>query len=175
MTSTESLARTLADQPFLSAIPIASLRRLATHTQTQEYPIGHVLFREGATADRFFLVRQGLVRLDIEVPGRGPVPIETLACDAPLGCSWLFALFEWKLTAVAVERTKVLAFDAAVLRTLMASDPVLGYELMRRFAAVMYDRLQATRLRLSEGTADVPTAGAAGPWAGRRTTAPAWS
>lgn len=175
MTSTESLAHTLADQPFLSAIPIASLRRLAAHVQTQGYPPGHVLFREGATADRFFLLRQGLVRLDIDVPGGGLVPIETLAADAALGCSWLFAPFEWKLSAIAVKRTKVLVFDAAVLRTLMAADPVLGYELMRRFASVMYDRLQVTRLRLSQETAEVPTAGVAGPWAGRRTTVPAWS
>jgi CRP-like cAMP-binding protein len=175
MTSTESLARTLADQPFLSAIPIASLRRLAAHVQTQEYPPGHALFREGATADRFFLLREGLVRLDIDVSGQGPVAIETLAADAALGCSWLFAPFEWKLTATAVRRTKALVFDAAVLRTLMAADPVLGYELMRRFASVMYDRLQATRLRLSQETVEVPTAGVAGPWAGRRTTVSAWS
>ncbi len=175
MTSAESLARMLADQPFLSAIPISSLRRLATHVQTADFPAGHVLFREGKTADRFFLVREGLVRLDIDVPGHGPVPIETLAPDAALGCSWLFPPYEWKLSATAVERTKVLVFDAAVLRTLMAADPVLGYELMRRFASVMYDRLQVTRLRLSQETADVPTAAVAGPWAGRRTTAPTWS
>jgi CRP/FNR family transcriptional regulator, cyclic AMP receptor protein len=175
MTSSEALARMLADQPFLSAIPISSLRRLAGHVQTQDFPAGHVLFREGATADRFFLVRQGLVRLDIDVPGRGSVPIETLSADAALGCSWLFAPFEWKLSAITVKRTKVLVFDAAVLRTLMAADPVLGYELMRRFASVMYDRLQVTRLRLSQETADVPTAGVAGPWAGRRTTVPAWN
>jgi CRP/FNR family transcriptional regulator, cyclic AMP receptor protein len=175
MTSTESLARTLADQPFLSAIPIASLRRLAAHVQSQEYTPGHEIFREGTPADRFFLLRQGLVRLDIDVPGRGPVAIETLAADAALGCSWLFPPFEWKLSAIAVKRTKVLVFDAAVLRTLMAADPVIGYELLRRFASVMYDRLQVTRLRLSQETAEVPTAGVAGPWAGRRTTVPSWS
>jgi CRP/FNR family cyclic AMP-dependent transcriptional regulator len=175
MTSPQTLARTLADQPFLSAIPIASLRRLATHAQTAEYPADDVLFREGGTADRFFLVRQGLVRLDIDVPGRGPVPIETLTADAALGCSWLFPPFAWRLSATAVAATKVLVFDAAVLRTLMAADPVLGYELMRRFAAVMHDRLQATRMRLSQQAAEVPTAIVAGPWAGRRTAVPAWS
>jgi len=36
------------------------------------------------------------------------------------------------------------------LRGLMAADSLIGYELMRRVAAVMLDRLQATRRRLGE-------------------------
>ena len=40
------------------------------------------------------------------------------------------------------------AFDGACLRGKCEADPALGYELMRRFAAVMIDRLQHTRLRL---------------------------
>jgi hypothetical protein len=55
----------------------------------------------------------------------------------------------------------------------MAADPPLGYELMRRFSAVMFDRLIATRLRLT-GDTEIRTAGTTGPWAGKRTTAPNW-
>jgi len=36
----------------------------------------------------------------------------------------------------------------------MANDPTLGYELTRRFMAVMLDRLQATRTRLLAPAAD---------------------
>ena len=64
----------------------------------------------------------------------------------------------------------MLVFDADVLRA-MAADPPLGYELMRRFSAVIFDRLIATRLQLT----DAVTAGIGcrhtGPWAGKRTTA----
>ena len=42
----------------------------------------------------------------------------------------------------------VVAFDAACLRGKADEDPVLGYELMRRFIPVIVERLQATRVRL---------------------------
>ena len=43
---------------------------------------------------------------------------------------------------------RAIAFDAACLRGKAETDPVLGYELMRRFAPVIVERLQATRVRL---------------------------
>ncbi len=50
-----------------------------------------------------------------------------------------------------------IAFDGACLRGKCEADHDLGYELMRRFAQVIIERLQATRLRLL----DVYGAGAA--------------
>jgi CRP/FNR family cyclic AMP-dependent transcriptional regulator len=168
-TTTAPLVAALADHPFMSSMPIAALRRLGTHVQRHEYPAGHEMFREGAVADRFFLLRHGLVRLDIEVPGRGRVEVETVGQDAALGWSWLFSPFRWQLSATVIERTTTLAFDASALRSIMAADPVIGYELMRRFAAVMFDRLQATRAQLTESPGYVPSAGVGGPWAGKPT------
>jgi CRP/FNR family cyclic AMP-dependent transcriptional regulator len=171
MTTIPPIAAVLADHPFLSTIPVTSLRRLATHVQPHTYPAGQQILREGELANRFFLIRQGLVRLDIEVPGRGPVEVETLGGDAALGWSWLFAPYRWQLTATAVVRTSTLVFDGDALQAVMASDPPLGYELMRRFTGVMFDRLKATRLRLTD-EAEIPLGGSTGPWAGKRTRIP---
>ena len=165
------MAAALADHPFLSSMPPTCLRRLAVHAFRQDFPAGQSLFRESGAADRVFLIRRGLVKLDIAVPGGHRVDVEMLGPDTVLGWSWLFPPYEWHLGATAVDRTTTLAFDASTLRALMASDVILGYELMRRFAAVMFDRLQATRLRLGAEGAEVPAAPVAGPWAGRRTNA----
>jgi CRP/FNR family cyclic AMP-dependent transcriptional regulator len=178
MPTTSPLATALSEHPFLSSIPLASLRRLATHVRSRTYGAGQEIFREGDPADRFFLIRHGLVLLEVDVPGAdGPkrIEIETLGADAALGWSWLFSPYGWQLSATAVKRTATLVFDADMVRSVMAADPVLGYELMRRFAAVMFDRLQATRARLIGNGSDVPSAGAGGPWAGKRTTAQLWS
>ncbi|HEY0871458.1 MAG TPA: cyclic nucleotide-binding domain-containing protein [Acidothermaceae bacterium] len=173
MTTVPPVAAALADHPFLSTLPSQSLRRLATHVQSRIYAAGEAILREGEVANRFFLIRHGSVRLDIEVPGRGPVEIETLGADSALGWSWLFQPHRWQLSATAVTRTSTLVFDADALQVVMASDPALGYELMRRFAGVMFDRLNATRLRLTSD-AEIPFAGTAGPWAGKRLTSPHW-
>jgi CRP/FNR family transcriptional regulator, cyclic AMP receptor protein len=169
--NTPHMAAALADHPFFSSMQPVVLRELATHAYRHDYPAGSVVFVEGGSADHFALVRQGLIKLDIEVPGRGRVDIETLGPDTVLGWSWLFPPYRWHLGAVAVERTRVLAFDASALRSLMAADPLIGYELMRRFAAVMLDRLQATRLRIGEQHPDVPSAPVSAPLAGIRASA----
>jgi len=54
---------------------------------------------------------------------------------------------------VAAQPTQAFVFDARAVRTACARDPVLGYELSRRFSAVVVRRLQATRARLLESSA----------------------
>jgi CRP/FNR family transcriptional regulator, cyclic AMP receptor protein len=119
---------------------------------------GERLFQEGGAADTFFLVRRGRVALTIHVPGRGDVMIETLEAGDVVGWSWLFPPYRWHFDAVAAEDVGAVAFDGACLRRKCDEDPALGYELMRRFAAVMIGRLQQTRLRLldlyGDGRAD---------------------
>jgi CRP/FNR family cyclic AMP-dependent transcriptional regulator len=166
-TTTTRRAAALADQPFLSSMSPAVLNDLALHAYPEEYAAGDVLFREGSEADRFFLLRDGRIRLDMEVPERGQVEVETLDADCTFGWSWLFEPHLWQETATALVRCRVLVIDAAILRSLMATDPVVGYELMRRFAGVLFDRLKSTRSRLDKGEVGVYAGGAEGPWAGR--------
>ena len=62
--------------------------------------------------------------------------------------SWLFEPYRWQFDARAQELTRVVRFDGACLREKCEADHELGYQLMRRFAASLTERLQATRLQL---------------------------
>jgi CRP/FNR family transcriptional regulator, cyclic AMP receptor protein len=166
-TRSAQLELAVADHPFFSTIPRVALRRLAAHARRVDVPASELIFREGDEADTFYLVRRGVIRLDAEASGPAATPLETLGADTVLGWSWLFAPYRWHLSATAVTKVSLVAFDASVLRILMSADPVVGYELMRRFAAVMFDRLQAARHRLSDPTGHPYEAGTIGPWAGR--------
>jgi len=64
------------------------------------------------------------------------------------GWSWIFPPYRWHYDARALELTRTLVMDGQCLREKIEKDKVLGYELMRRFAQVMKDRLEATRLQL---------------------------
>ena len=74
--------------------------------------------------------------------------IETLGPGDVCGWSWLFARTAGSSTCAPSSPCASLAFDAACLRGKIERDDALGYDLMRRFAPVMLERLQATRLRL---------------------------
>ncbi len=82
--------------------------------------------------------------------------IETLGPGDVVGWSWLFPPYRWQFDAVALERVAAVALDGACLRAKCDDDTRLGFELTRRFAGVLIDRLQATRLRLLDlyGDAD---------------------
>ncbi len=138
----------ISAHPFLDGLPAPWLE-LLTHTakRSVRHP-GHRLFREGDPADRFWLVRQGRIALDLHVPGRGELVVETVGPDTVVGWSWLFPPFRWHFGAVPTEESLTIEFDGPSVRRLCDGDPALGYELSRRFMAVMLDRLQATRIRL---------------------------
>lgn len=153
-------ASVLADHEFFRGMPPGHLDRLADVARSDDLPAGRRLFDEGEPADRFWLIRSGRVVLDLHVPGRGDLIIESLGPGTVLGWSWLFPPYEWRFGAVAVEPVRAIAFDAAAVRIRCAADSTLGYELTRRFAAVMLDRLQSTRMRLL----DLYGAPAGGPW-----------
>lgn len=107
-----------------------------------------LLLREGEPADVFYLIRRGIVALEVHSPGRGSLLIETLHPGDVVGWSWLFAPYRWQLDGRTREPCDLVAFDGACLRGKCEEDHELGYELMKRFAANLVDRLQATRMQL---------------------------
>lgn len=109
---------------------------------------GQYFFHEGDSADHFYLVRSGRVALELAVPGRQPVTIETLQAGDVIGWSWLFPPYLWQMDAHALEPVRATAFDGKCLRGKCEANHDLGYELAMRSADVLMQRLQATRLQL---------------------------
>lgn len=134
------------------------LELIAGCGQNDRADAGEFLFREGEPAQRFYLIRSGAVSLEVQAPGRGQLRIETLDEGEVVGWSWLFAPYRWALDARALEPTALVGFDAACLRGKVDTDHELGYQLMRRFAAVIVERLQATRLQLLDVYGDARAA-----------------
>jgi CRP/FNR family cyclic AMP-dependent transcriptional regulator len=109
---------------------------------------GDHLLREGERADRFYVIRSGAVALELFVPQRGALVIETLHDGDPVGWSWLFPPYSARFDARAIGTVHTIEFDGACLRGKCDDDPALGYELMKLFGGVIVERLQHTRLRL---------------------------
>jgi CRP/FNR family transcriptional regulator, cyclic AMP receptor protein len=143
-----SLEDVLADVPFLEGLAPDALALIAGCAGNVHFAAGESLFREGEAADTFCIVRHGSVALETFVPARGPVVIETIEAGEVIGWSWLFAPYRWHFDARALTAVRATAFDGACLRQKCDSDPALGYDLMGRFAQVLIERLQWTRLRL---------------------------
>jgi CRP-like cAMP-binding protein len=138
----------LADVPVFAGMDPDHLALLAGCARHLVFDAGDVLFREGGPADTLYVIRHGTVAIEAFVPARGPVTIETVAAGGVVGWSWLFPPYRLHFDARAVSLVRATAVDGSCLRGKCARDPALGFDLMSRFAQVLIERLQATRLRL---------------------------
>ena len=144
----EAIDALLRDVPVFHGLASEQLELIAGCGSNVHFDQGTVLFRQGDQADTFYLVRHGMVALETYVPARGPAMIETLEAGEVVGWSWLFPPYRWHFDARALTPLRATGFDGACLRGKCEADPKLGYELMSRFAQVLIERLQWTRLRL---------------------------
>jgi CRP/FNR family transcriptional regulator, cyclic AMP receptor protein len=78
------------------------------------------------------------------------IPIQTLGPGDDLGWSWLFPPYYLHLSARALEPTRTIFFHGTRLREQCEQDHDLGYQLMKRIAEVLIQRLRATQQRLME-------------------------
>jgi CRP-like cAMP-binding protein len=121
------------------------------------FDAGDYIFREGDDAAHFFAIRGGSLALEIHAPARAPLVVETLHEGEVLGWSWLFEPYRVRYDARAVEPVHAIAFDGACLRGKCEADHDLGFELMRRFARIITERLQSTRVRLLDVYGPAPS------------------
>ncbi len=138
----------LAGVPFFEGMAEDQIALIAGCGQNVHFDVGETIFRQGDAADNFFVVRHGTVAVGNFVPPRGELVIETLEAGDLLGWSWLFPPYRSHFDARALSTVRATQFDGACLRDKCAADPALGYDLMSRFAQVLIERLQWTRLRL---------------------------
>ncbi len=144
----ENVERLLAEHPFFEGLDPRYIKEIAGCATDVQFKAGEYIFREGQEANHFYLVRHGKVTLEIFVPGRGPVIIQTLGEGEVLGWSWFVAPYKKQFDARALELTRTLVFDAMCIRGKCEEEPKLGYELFKRFSQVIGQRLQATRMQL---------------------------
>jgi CRP/FNR family transcriptional regulator, cyclic AMP receptor protein len=144
----ETLQRILADHPFARGLNDCHLELLVGCASNIRFEAGQVVFREGEEANQFYLIREGKMALELFAAERGPINILTLGEGEMLGWSWLVPPYRWRFDARAIELTRAIALDGKCLREKSERDHDLGYELLKRIAHTMEERLQATRLQL---------------------------
>ena len=140
----------LAEQPIFRDLGSDYLSLLSECAANVRFRAGETIFRQGDPADRFYLIRDGRVSVEIASPSDGPLTIQTLEAGEVLGFSWLFPPYTWYFDARAAASTRAIALDARCLRGKCDQDPVLGYELMKRFSSILHSRMQAARLQIMD-------------------------
>ena len=147
--SIQSTTEYLSAHEFFSEFSDDVLKFLCECSSTSEIKKGEILFRQGENADKFYVIRNG--RISIEMPAiMGPtLQIQVLDKDQVLGWSWLISPYKWNFQTRAEENSELLQFDGALMAR-CEQDPKFGYELLKKFAGLMSVRLNAARQKMMD-------------------------
>jgi len=144
-----ALFELIEQQPFFKGLKRPQLQLLTEAAMEMHFEEGQSLLQEGAPANRFYLILEGKVGLELEVDAHGAkLLIQTLGVGDDVGWSWLFPPYSTHIGARALEPTKTIFFYGTRLREQCEQDHELGYQLMKRIAEVATICLQATQQSL---------------------------
>ena len=145
----------LGENPFFEGMPDEHLQTIAGCGKLVRFKAGDYLLREGEEADTFYIVRQGEVAIESDIPAGGPLSIARVGAGGITGYSWLFPPHRNHFDSIALTDVSTVALDGQCLRNKAENDSALGYQLMKRFAQVVLERLQATRRQMLDVYANV--------------------
>lgn len=143
----ESLERVLREHALTQGLDEAQVRFITGCAKNTRFSAGEYLFHEGDPSNELYLVRSGRISLEIDVPPRGVVEIETVGAGDVFGASAMCPPFRWHVDARATETTLAIELDGQCLRNKCEADPALGYALMQRLLSDLARRLVRARLQ----------------------------
>lgn len=107
-----------------------------------------VLFRQGEKANGCYFLLKGKVAIELDMPPKGRLVIQTIGQGDILGWSWLIEPYLWRFDTHAIEEVEAILLDGAQLRAKLATRPEMGFELLKRMLKLMGQRLEGARLQL---------------------------
>ena len=144
---TLSVLDVLQKHPFVAEFRPEHTARLAALARQVQFDAGQVIFHEGDEFSVFYLLGDGMVALELEVPGH-VLRVQTLYAGDELDWSAVLPHAGKHFQARALTPVAALAFEGEQLLASFKADPEFGLAFMLRLMGVVSERLRATRLQL---------------------------
>jgi CRP-like cAMP-binding protein len=145
-----SIEKRIAASEFFAGLPPDVIGFLAAHAEIRRFAGGEVLFRYGERANHFYLLESGRVAVEVVAIAGPTLELQELAPGAVLGWSWLIAPHTWSFQARAETDAELVEFDGDAVLARCEQSPEFGYRLLKRFSALMSERLQFARRKMMD-------------------------
>jgi CRP-like cAMP-binding protein len=151
MVSTELLRR----YTFFAGCSPAHLDAIAMLSEEVAYKGNETVFESGQSADALYLLMDGCVDLHYNVADpiytelRKDFFISEFNVGEPFGVSALIEPYRYEGTVCATRPSRAIKIEAAGLRELCRSDPMLDLVLTRQMLRAVVSRLDDTRVLLA--------------------------
>ena len=143
----QTLSHELGKHPFVADFRPEHVATLAAMARRVHFEAGQVIFHEGDDYSVLYLLGEGMVALELEVPGH-VMRVQTLYAGDLFDWSALLPHAGKHFQARALNRVTALAFEGEQLLASFKADPEFGLAFMLRLMGVVSERLRATRVQL---------------------------
>lgn len=142
--------RDLLNWGAFSGLSASELDEIAKLCVQKAYDAGTTVFKEGDPASHFYLVEEGKVALEMNLPAeskgsRKRVTVDIVTQGEPMGWSALVEPYHFTLSSTCLDHVRVTAIDAVRLRNLLDKNPQIGYRVLKGLVEVVSSRLDLTR------------------------------
>ncbi len=134
--------------PFLEGFDDDFLASASENAKVAEFQTDEMVFREGEMADRFYLVLEGKIALEIEATDLPRITIQTVDSKQVMGWAWLVPPYRWPVDARALKPSRCIVLDAFALHRYFKSHCDTGYRFVVRLLPVLAKRLDDARFQL---------------------------
>jgi CRP-like cAMP-binding protein len=148
--SEPATASFLATVPLLDGIEAGELNELARVMRQREVPAGKVLWREGEEASAMLLIVEGLVSVELHLPGDRTVELSTVGPGEMLGELPMLDAGRHSATARVVEPARLLSLSRADFAALVSRGHPTAFALKRRIAHLACSRLRRQLAAVSD-------------------------
>lgn len=147
---TEDLARF----DLFADLPETALERILSLAQPEEHPRDAMIFSEGQSAEKLYLILRGKVSLEKRVQlGKTGTPRQAVIGIAgpwhAIGWSSLVPPYAYTSSGLCLEDTAVLAIQGEALRELMTAEPEIGFKICHRVASTVRGRMVSATATLT--------------------------
>ena len=138
----------LESSEFFRGLDRKDLEKIAGLCRDETFQPGQVIFRQGDTGDRVYIIAEGQVTLERTVDlgtRKGNVVLGIIGKGRAFGCwSTLLGISHSFLSSASCQKpTKAVFFNGTEIRALMLSNPALVFCILERLCFFLRDRLQS--------------------------------
>ena len=147
-TPAETLAL-LARINLFTGLPSIYLKRIQALGEVEAFGTGALIFAEGATGDKVYLILEGKVRISRTVPGMGEEALAVLKAGDYFGEMALIDDFPRSADARVHESCRLFVISKEHLQDLLFVHRDLAYDLLWNFVRTLSGRLRETNDKMT--------------------------
>lgn len=121
--------------PFFSLLTEKELKLIDKITSEKEYKKGEYIFLEGDTGDKFYIIKEGQVKLTKMIKNGDEQILNIFSSHDIIAEIVAFDKGNYPASAITMTDSKIIIFDQSELESLILKHPSIGIKLLREMSS----------------------------------------